>query len=550
MESTQRNSRWRQPVARFFWGLAFGAGVSLLGMGLQELPVFELLGLNSVSFMVPAVLFGWPGLAGVALYRALTVPWRDPTISYYLVSLAAHTAAGALTYLAFRWVPRLGRGLPDLRSFAWLSLAIGAGGLFSSFAITAAAVGHSFWPEISTWARSTVVTVWLFTPPLLILADRVLRPLMLPIAGELRRRAPLGNQAATESSGELALLDRGRAAPGAGLARTAAIVLGTAAVISAAMVWVTRGVPELSSWLVVLFLVPIYWAASRQRLAGGLVAAAVVAVCYMGGQSYAAWSGDALQPRGLEIYAHVLILLIVGALLGEAEARELDLQDALARSNRRLRRDLQRVVQALSGAVAAKDIYTEGHLQRVSSYALEVASRLGLSEAERDQIHAASVLHDLGKIGIPEQTLTKAGKLSPEEATLMQRHPEIGARILADIEGFAEASALVRHHQERFDGQRDGEFPGYPSGLRGEQIPLGARIIAVVDAFDAMTTDRPYRPAMEPAAAVAILREERGRQFDPSVVDTFVTLLNDRPWSVDSTSQSTPAGAPALPVTR
>ena len=525
------DSQWQKPTARLFWGFAVGAAISLLGIGLKELPVFALLGLNSVSFMVPAVLFGWPGLAGVALFRALTVPLRDPTVTYYLVSLAAHTLAGALAYCTFRRVPRLGRGLPELRSFAWLSLATGTGGVLSAIAITAAAVGHEFWSEISTWARSTVVTVWLFTPPLLIFADRTLRGLMVAIPGELRRRTPLSDHAATNGSGEIALLDTGNGQTRPGMARTAATVLLAAAAISAVMVWATRGIPELSSWLVVLFLVPIYWAASRQRLAGGLVAAAVVALCYMGGQSFAAWSGATLRAAPLEIYADVLVFLIVGALLGEAEARELDLRDALAQSNRRLRRDLQRVVQALSGAVAAKDIYTEGHLQRVSNYALEVASRLGLSESEREQIHIASVLHDLGKIGIPEQTLSKAGKLSAEEATLMQRHPEIGARILADIEGFAEASALVRHHQERYDGQRDGEFPGYPQGLRGEQIPLGARIIAVVDAFDAMTTDRPYRSAMTPEAALAILREERGRQFDPLVVNTFVALLAERPWA-------------------
>jgi HD-GYP domain-containing protein (c-di-GMP phosphodiesterase class II) len=529
MSAHRATSRWRQPAVRLCLGLALGAGIRLLAHSLQGLPVFALLGLNSVSFVGAAVLFGWPGLVGVALVRAVSIPLRQPSLWYFLLSLAAYSLAGALAYLTFRWLPRLGRGLHDLRSFGALSLATGVGGVLSASVIAASVHGVTFWAESSIWARSTVVSVWLFTPPLLILADRLLRRWMVPIPGEWQRRPPIAGRASVTDSREVPIRVEEAAAGRSGMAAAVATVLVVTAGISVLTVYANREVPELGSWLSVLFLAPIYWAARRQRLAGGLIAAALVAVGYMGGQSYVALSGASAQP--LEIYAHVLMFLVVGALLGEAEARELDLRNALAHSNRRLRRDLQRVVQGLTGAVAAKDLYTEGHLQRVSAFAVEVASRLGLSEPERDQIHIASVLHDLGKIGIPEQTLNKAGRLSAEEAQQMHRHPDIGARILADIEGFAEASALVRHHQERYDGQRDGEFPGYPLGLSGEQIPLGARIIAVVDAFDAMTTDRPYRAAMQPPTAVAILRGERGRQFDPRVVDVFLGLLSEKPWA-------------------
>lgn len=113
----------------------------------------------------------------------------------------------------------------------------------------------------------------------------------------------------------------------------------------------------------------------------------------------------------------------------------------------------------------------------------------------------------------------------------MQRHPEIGARILDDLEELRAAAPLVRHHQERFDGRRDVDFPGYPDGLQGEQIPLGARVIAVVDAFDAMTSDRSYRAALEVREAVEVLRRERGAQFDPRVVDVFLEVLAERPWA-------------------
>jgi HD-GYP domain-containing protein (c-di-GMP phosphodiesterase class II) len=144
------------------------------------------------------------------------------------------------------------------------------------------------------------------------------------------------------------------------------------------------------------------------------------------------------------------------------------------------------------------------------------------------------LLHDVGKIGIPETILHKPGGLDPEEFQRMRDHPEIGARILEDVEGLAEVAPLVRYHQERWDGVIGGDFPGYPHGLAGEEIPLGARIIAVVDAYDAMTSDRPYRAAKPACDAIEELRRERGHQFDPAVVDAFLTLLGERPWRDDS----------------
>ena len=188
----------------------------------------------------------------------------------------------------------------------------------------------------------------------------------------------------------------------------------------------------------------------------------------------------------------------------------------LAESNRRLRGDLQRVVRALTGAVEAKDSYTEGHLQRVSAFAYEVGRRLGLGPADLELLQIASALHDIGKIGIPEHILNKPGRLDPAEREVIERHPEIGARILENVEGLEAAAPLVRFHQERWDGDGDGEFPGYPEGRAGDAIPLGARIIAVVDAFDAMTTDRAYRGRSPRGPAVEVLRPERGRQFDPA----------------------------------
>ena len=203
---------------------------------------------------------------------------------------------------------------------------------------------------------------------------------------------------------------------------------------------------------------------------------------------------------------------------------------------RKLRRSVERTIAALGCAIAAKDAATGDHLRRVASYAVEVGRRLGMGAADLELLEVAALLHDVGKIAIPEAILGKPRPLDPDEVAWMQRHPEIGARMLEDLDGLAEAAPLVRHHQERYDGRRDGRYPGYPAGLRGEEIPLGARIIAVVDAFDAMISDRSYWPALAAAEAVATLYDERGRQFDPAVVDAFLDLLEERPWRPGSTA--------------
>jgi putative two-component system response regulator len=167
---------------------------------------------------------------------------------------------------------------------------------------------------------------------------------------------------------------------------------------------------------------------------------------------------------------------------------------------------------------------------RLGHYARALGQAAGARTILTDMLMKAAPLHDIGKVGVPAAVLRKTGALTVPEREQMQRHPEIGARLLSRIDGLRAAAPFVLHHQERWDGARDGQFPGYPSGLRGEEIPLGARIIAVVDAFDAMTTDRPYRLALSEGEAREALRAERGRQFDPRVVEVFLTLLGDRPW--------------------
>lgn len=179
-------------------------------------------------------------------------------------------------------------------------------------------------------------------------------------------------------------------------------------------------------------------------------------------------------------------------------------------------------VSALVAAIDAKDPYTSGHSRSVTHYAVMLAKAMGLSGKEIEQVQYAALLHDVGKIGISGDILNKPGPLDPGEWEIMRKHPEISERIVRQIERMEEVAQMVRSHQERYDGG------GYPDGLSGEEIPLGARILAVADAFDAMTSNRPYRRARTNAEALAELRAGAGTQFDPGLVEVFETVMLGR----------------------
>ncbi|MBI3621507.1 MAG: response regulator [Nitrospirae bacterium] len=201
-------------------------------------------------------------------------------------------------------------------------------------------------------------------------------------------------------------------------------------------------------------------------------------------------------------------------------------QAAIAIENIRLFEDLQRThfeaMKALAQAIEAKDQYTRGHCDRTVEYAMAIAEKLELADGEKKALRYAAFLHDVGKIGIHESILAKEGRLTEDEYRMMQSHPSLGADIIKGVEFLEPVVPLVYHHQERYDGK------GYPSGLAGDKIPLGARIVAVLDTFDAMTSDRPYRKAMELAKAIAELRRCAGTQFDPRVVEAFIAVLEER----------------------
>ncbi len=174
------------------------------------------------------------------------------------------------------------------------------------------------------------------------------------------------------------------------------------------------------------------------------------------------------------------------------------------------------LTRALTSAIDAKDAYTFGHSERVARLAVELGLALGLGEDELSDIHLAGLLHDIGKIGIRDEVLTKSGPLTPDEFKHIQEHVVIGHRILADLHAIGHLLPGVLYHHERFDGG------GYPEGLKGDAIPTLARILAVADSFDAMNTTRPYRTAMPAVRVDEILRQGAGTQWDPLVIDAYV----------------------------
>ena len=180
-------------------------------------------------------------------------------------------------------------------------------------------------------------------------------------------------------------------------------------------------------------------------------------------------------------------------------------------------------MKSLAQVIEAKDRTTRGHLDRTQAYGLALARRIAPDLVATPNLGYGFFLHDIGKVGVPEHILCKEGPLTGEEWTVMRNHPVIGAQIIAPITFLTGAVELIRHHHERFDGS------GYPDGLRAEEIPLAARIFAVADSFDAMTSDRPYRGAMRVDRALAEIDGGSGTQFDPEVVWVFVHMIEAGP---------------------
>jgi response regulator RpfG family c-di-GMP phosphodiesterase len=202
-----------------------------------------------------------------------------------------------------------------------------------------------------------------------------------------------------------------------------------------------------------------------------------------------------------------------------------NLYQQLTLKNQELEDSFLAFMQSLGATIEAKDPYTLGHVRRASIYAIGIARELNLPEDEIKNILYGAALHDLGKLAIPDSILKKPGPLTSEEWEIMRTHPQKGVDIVEGVKFLKGVKPIILHHQERYDGLMHGEYPAYPSGLKGEEIPIGARIIAVVDAYDAITTTRPYRKRLSKKEAFRRLREGSGTQFDPLIVELFIKQI-------------------------
>jgi HD-GYP domain-containing protein (c-di-GMP phosphodiesterase class II) len=216
----------------------------------------------------------------------------------------------------------------------------------------------------------------------------------------------------------------------------------------------------------------------------------------------------------LEFGTHEATLMSSSAAILATHARNVD----LFREREEL---LVSMIRALVSAIEAKDEYTRGHSERVALYGKRLADELGLGEDYCERLYLTGLLHDVGKIGVRDAVLRKPGPLTDGEFEEIKQHPDKGWSILHDLEPLGYVLPGVLHHHENYDGR------GYPDALAGEQIPLDGRILAVADAFDAMTSDRPYRTGMPLKQAEAILRDGAGRQWDPEMIDAFLRAMPD-----------------------
>lgn len=539
----------RRPGARrdlmpmaWFAVAALGVACGWLVGGAVGAPPFTDAGLAVAAALVAGVLGGWAAVGGAALgaFVAVLITGGDPSGGVWLAALAAalgSAGAAAIVWLIFSAAEGLSRGLATFRSHLWLLGAVAVSAVIGAPAL-APALGIPFEP-IALWAVAVdLLAAAAFVVPLvLLMVDRWGRRYRVELRGEgladllvaldlggERLMASLDDQ--TAESTVVHTVSRREIGWGV-LAHVATLVATTAAVLP------LLGIAD-AHWPLYLYLVPILAAGAVYGVRGGVGAAALGGLLFFVGGlasgAIAAGGVGSLDLARVAFYLDFGVFGFLGGLVGTFRGTEAGLRRELAQRNRLLRRDLMRVVQALTAAVQAKDRYTEGHLRRVSEYAVTLGESLGLSGRELEMLHYASLLHDIGKIGVPERVLRKKGKLDANEEELMRAHAEIGAQILEGLDVLADAAPIVRHHQERYDGRTDATYPGYPDHLEGEEIPLGARIIAVVDAYDAMTTDRPYRRALTPSDACDELARQAGRQFDPEVVRAFLAILARRPW--------------------
>ena len=495
------------------WELLIGCLVTAIGVALLNRAgaAFEIAGGVAVVFPASAVavaasvLLGWPGVAATFVGYVIS-PWGLST-SVERVLLFALIAAvqGAVPVLA-RLRPEgraRSRALRVLLFACVLNtllsavLAAPSIALLSPSALSHLQLGEAF---LSWWLGDMTAVVLLGLPLLLLLRPE----LLLGDVGLEMLRTWVRNPGQLISVGALIAVE--------------------------AVAMAELGGADLFNlhWLALLLLAPVLAAATAGGLGAGLLVNGTVGVVYVVAvlRLVTPSNNETMFRELLSSYLNLAVFAVAAVVAGLYAAHSRGLLLELDRHRRLLQDSFERVVTALAAAIEAKDPTTQGHVQRVARLAVRVSRRLGLDESRIELLRYAAILHDVGKIGVPESVLNKKGDLSDEERQLMERHVSAGVEILDTVDILRPAVPFIRFHQERWDGRTDARYPGY-FGLKGDQIPLEARIIAAVDAYDAMTHDRPYRAAMSHDSAVAELRAEAGRQFDPSVVQALLGLVAD-----------------------
>lgn len=483
--------------------------------------VSELFSLPSgASFLFPpagvslaaGAAFGARGVAGVVL-GVVAIPWgAAATVPGMALFSVVNGLAAALPAWALRRVPA-STALRLRRVFLW-------GGLLNNLASAAAGslslalLGRLPWEAqalannfFSWWTSDLMAALVIGLPALLWLRPEVL--MTEPHQGYFR--AWLRHRPALVEAGLLTL---------AGLLSIALVErLGWA----------------FPHWLAISLVLPVALAAVQGGVGPAVLVSSVASAGYLAVLvATSGWDSASLHQTLAPAYTAVGVCSLFALVGGWLAGRNRRLLEAVRAHQRQLERDFDATVASLAAAIEAKDPTTEGHVQRVAHLAVLVGRRLGLTERELKILRYGAMLHDVGKIGVPEKILNKPGGLTPAEKEEMEAHVEIGLRIIRDVEMLRDVDPLIRYHQERWDGARTGvRYPGY-FGLAGEQIPLGARILSVVDAFDAITHDRPYRRGASVEVAVAELHREAGRQFDPRLVDVLIRVLQEERWLVST----------------
>ena len=222
---------------------------------------------------------------------------------------------------------------------------------------------------------------------------------------------------------------------------------------------------------------------------------------------------------GMWIIVGVLLVIVAGLLIVIRNNNQK--ANLLQRKQKQYHDIVNQSLETFAHAIDAKDQNTNGHSERVAIYSAEIARRMGMSDEEQEQIYYMGMLHDIGKIGIPDAILKKPGKLTEEEMQIIRSHPTIGGEILQDFTAIQGISDGARYHHERYDGN------GYNEGLKGEEIPLAARIICVADSYDTMSSKRVYKELHEEDYILSELDECDGKQFDPAIVPFMIDMIKD-----------------------